>query len=221
MKEKRSNPTRRAHYLQQLGVDDWRLRDQTASLASKAEEVTWSSLEQQVKTCTKCALCQGRTHAVFGVGSHQAKLMLVGEAPGMNEDLQGEPFVGRAGKLLNEMLKAIGLKREEVFICNVIKCRPPNNRDPKAEEVATCSPYLEQQVNLLKPELILALGRISAQYLLGVDTPLGKLRGQRWSFGKQATPLYATYHPAYLLRSPKEKAKAYRDLLILRQVLDK
>ena len=152
------------------------------------------------------------------MGDRRARWLVVGEAPGAEEDRQGEPFVGRAGNLLNAMLQAIGLAREEVFIANVLKCRPPDNRDPKPEEVAHCLPYLERQIALLKPRIMLAVGRIAAQNLLATDTPIGKLRGRQHAFGAANTPLVVTYHPAYLLRAPGEKRKAWEDLKLARRI---
>lgn len=173
----------------------------------------WASLRAMVKDCTRCKLCATRTNTVFGVGPENAPLMVVGEGPGADEDVQGEPFVGRAGKLLDEMLSAIGRsRRENVFIANVVKCRPPGNRDPESDEVEACRPYLEQQIRLVKPRLIVGLGRIAAQRLLATDTPLSRLRGPLHSYGNDNIPLFITYHPAYLLRSPREKAKSWDDL---------
>jgi uracil-DNA glycosylase len=150
---------------------------------------------------------------VFGVGVETAPLMVIGEGPGADEDAQGEPFVGKAGKLLDEMLKSIGRsRRENVFIANVVKCRPPGNRDPEPDEVEACRPYLDQQIKLVKPKLIVALGRIAAQRLLNTEEPLSKLRGPLYHYGPEQTPLFITYHPAYLLRSPREKAKSWEDL---------
>jgi DNA polymerase len=171
---------------------------------------TWTDLQHEVASCRACGLCETRTQTVFGVGNKRATWMLIGEAPGQNEDLQGEPFVGKAGQLLTEMLRAIGLKREEVYIANILKCRPPNNRDPQAEEVAACHSFLQRQIALLQPKIILAVGRIAAQNLLQTQQPLGKLRGVRHRLDN--TPLIVIHHPAYLLRSPLEKAKAWEDL---------
>ncbi len=170
----------------------------------------WGELEARVAGCTACPLHQGRTQTVFGVGDRAAEWMVIGEAPGEQEDLQGEPFVGRAGQLLNEMIRAVGLRREAVYIANVIKCRPPKNRDPAPEEAAACEHYLKQQVALIKPKIILAVGRIAAQNLLKTGTPIGKLRGQVHYYGQ--IPLIVTYHPAYLLRSQTEKRRAWEDL---------
>lgn len=170
----------------------------------------WEELEANVASCTACILHQTRTQTVFGVGDRTADWMVIGEAPGEQEDLQGEPFVGRAGLLLNEMLRAIGLAREHVFIANILKCRPPKNRDPQIEEAEACEGFLKQQLALVKPGIILAVGRIAAQNLLKTTTPIGKLRGVVHDY--QGVPLVVTYHPAYLLRSPLEKRRAFDDL---------
>lgn len=173
----------------------------------------WDGLRAMVKDCSRCKLCATRTQTVFGVGITDAPLMVVGEGPGADEDAQGEPFVGRAGKLLDEMLAAIGRsRRENTFIANVVKCRPPGNRDPETDEVEACRPYLDQQIRLVKPKLIVGLGRIAAQRLLNTDQPLSRLRGPLYEYGADRTPLLITYHPAYLLRSPREKAKSWEDL---------
>jgi DNA polymerase len=179
---------------------------------------SWDTVAAEVAGCTRCELHQCRNRTVFGVGNRSASWLVVGEAPGADEDRQGEPFVGRAGQLLNSMLLGIGLQREAVYIANVLKCRPPNNRDPKPEEVAQCLPYLERQIALLKPRIMLAVGRIAAQNLLATDTPIGKLRGRVHAFGNASIPLVVTYHPAYLLRSPTEKRKAWEDLKFARRV---
>jgi uracil-DNA glycosylase family 4 len=179
-------------------------------------EAQWESLKAEVLGCTKCALHSTRTQGVFGVGNRRADWLIIGEAPGAEEDRRGEPFVGRAGQLLNAMLKAIGLAREDVFIANVLKSRPPSNRDPKPDEVAACIPYLMRQIALLRPRLMLAVGRIAAQNLLATDMALGRLRGQVHTFGELNTPLIVTYHPAYLLRSPADKRKAWEDLKFAR-----
>lgn len=179
----------------------------------------WDRLRSEVATCTRCALHSSRTQGVFGVGNPQADWLVIGEAPGAEEDRRGEPFVGRAGQLLDAMLKAIGLSREtNVFIANVLKSRPPGNRDPKPEEVAACLPYLVRQIALMRPRLILAVGRIAAQNLLATDMSLGRLRGKVHHFGELNTPLIVTYHPAYLLRTPGDKRKAWEDLKFARDV---
>ena len=170
-------------------------------------------IREDLGECTRCRLCHGRTHLVFGVGDPAARLMFVGEGPGVDEDARGEPFVGRAGKLLDEMLRAIGRSRErDTFIANVVKCRPPGNREPAEDEAEQCRPFLEQQLRLVRPKLIVALGRVAAQRLLATDTPIGKMRGQSYAWGPDATPLMVTYHPAYLLRNPGDKAKSWEDL---------
>ena len=218
-----------------MGIPLWVLRDEPetgsaaegvaaeeASVESAAAEgsaAVWAELQEEVRTCTRCALHRGRIQTVFGVGSQEADLLIIGEAPGAEEDRQGEPFVGRAGRLLNAMLAAIQLAREDVYIANILKCRPPNNRDPKADEAATCTPYLQRQIELLQPRVILALGRIAAQWLLQSDAPIGRLRGRKFGYGNGATPLVVSYHPAYLLRSPLAKAKAWEDLVLVRRLL--
>jgi len=179
----------------------------------------WAALRSEVIGCTRCALHATRTQGVFGVGYQQADWLVIGEAPGAEEDRKGEPFVGRAGQLLDAMLHAIGLSRaSNVYIANVLKSRPPGNRDPRPEEVAACLPYLLRQIELLKPRLMLAVGRIAAQNLLSTDLALGRLRGKVHHFGELNTPLVVTYHPAYLLRNPADKRKAWEDLKFARSV---
>lgn len=175
----------------------------------------WEALEQAVQSCIRCPLHQTRTQTVFGVGNRSAQWMVIGEAPGEQEDLKGEPFVGRAGQLLNEMIRSIGLLREDVYIANVLKCRPPKNRDPLPDEVMACESHLLSQLSLVKPDIILAVGRIAAQNLLKTTTPIGKLRGRVHEY--QTIPLVVTYHPAYLLRSQKEKRSAWEDLKLARR----
>ena len=165
-------------------------------------------------------MAAGRTQTVFGVGNRNAEWMIIGEAPGQEEDRQGEPFVGRAGQLLNAMLEAVGLSRTQVFIANILKCRPPANRDPEPAEAVACSGWLARQIELVNPKLILCVGRIAAQNLLQTQTPIGKLRGQRYAYGAQEIPVVVTWHPAYLLRSPAEKRRAWQDLLLARQVFE-
>ncbi|MBX3695593.1 MAG: uracil-DNA glycosylase [Steroidobacteraceae bacterium] len=213
---------RRAHYLAALGIDAYASRRAPAGPAVAADELAgeWATLRAAVAACTKCRLCETRTQTVFGVGDTRARWLVVGEAPGAEEDKRGEPFVGRAGQLLNSMLRAVALSRDTVFIANVLKCRPPGNRDPRPDEVAACLPYLERQVALIEPALILAVGRIAAQNLLGSNAPLARLRGRVHQFGVSGTPLVVTYHPAYLLRSPGEKRKAWEDLKLARSLVD-
>ncbi|WP_213457888.1 uracil-DNA glycosylase [Thiocapsa sp.] len=173
----------------------------------------WDTLATAVSGCRACGLCETRTNTVFGVGNRNADLLIIGEAPGADEDRAGEPFVGRAGQLLNRMLAAIGLAREQVYIANVLKCRPPGNRDPRTEEAKQCEAYLLRQIDLLGPRAILCVGRVAAQHVLQTDAPLGSLRGRWLAFRTGAIPLRVTYHPAYLLRSPDQKAKAWEDLV--------
>lgn len=230
---------RQQQYLSAMGIQAWELREteaanpaaiqpvQAAAIpvkvpqiipANKPEDMAdWQSLRRRVSACTACELHLSRTQTVFGVGNPQADWLFIGEAPGAEEDKQGEPFVGRAGKLLDEMLRAIGLSRQQVFIANILKCRPPNNRDPRPAEVAQCAGYLRQQIALVQPKIIIAVGRIAAQNLLQTDSRIGDLRGHRHNY--QEIPVVVTYHPAYLLRSPSEKAKAWQDLCLAQTIL--
>lgn len=188
------------------------------AISADVSAMDWGDLQKEVAQCQACSLCERRKQAVFGVGVQDAPLLVIGEGPGADEDRLGEPFVGRAGQLLDRMLAAIGRDRKtNVYIANVVKCRPPQNRDPKVEEVSACSGYLDRQIQLIKPRMILALGRVAAQNLLKSDKPLGKLRGQQYSYGD--VPLMVTYHPAYLLRTPRDKAKAWVDLKQIREHL--
>jgi len=214
---------RRAAVLGTIGVDRFVARAPlappvAAAPAGEAATLDWDGLAAAVAGCTRCGLAATRTQTVFGVGDRQARWLVVGEAPGADEDRQGEPFVGRAGQLLNSMLRAAGLGREQVFIANVLKCRPPGNRDPLPEEVRCCLPYLHRQIALIGPRLILCVGRIAAQNLLGVDTPIGQLRGRTHELKPFGTPVVVTYHPAYLLRSPGEKRKSWADLKLAMEV---
>ena len=178
-----------------------------------------TSFENQINKCHKCDLANSRTNFVFGVGDPDASLMLVGEAPGEKEDIEGEPFVGRAGKLLDKILIAIGRSRnKDVFICNVLKCRPPNNRDPLSTEVKECEPYLKHQINLIKPKLIVALGRIAGKTLLGVDNSLKSMRGEIHNY--YDIPLIVTYHPAALLRNPNWKPEAWKDFKWIKSIIE-
>lgn len=181
---------------------------------------TLSSLEASVSRCVRCELHQARINTVFGVGNVDADWMLVGEAPGAEEDRQGLPFVGRAGRLLNAMLLAINMERDQVYIANVLKCRPPNNRDPLGVEVKKCEPYLHQQVEQIRPKIIIALGRFAAQSLLKTTRPISKLRGEIFHYADTGIPLVVTYHPAYLLRNPVDKRKAWLDLLLARRLIE-
>lgn len=216
-------------YLKELGVDWYvprapraaSVEPQTTERSREVPLQAWETLQQEVSGCRLCGLEKTRTQTVFGVGNRQAEWMVIGEAPGADEDAQGEPFVGRAGQLLNSMLRAIGLERSQVFIANILKCRPPNNREPSPEEAAHCTPYLDRQIELVRPRIILAVGRIAAQNLLQTDTPIGRMRGRVYSYGPRQVPVVVTYHPAYLLRSPGEKRKAWTDLQFAQEVLSR
>ncbi len=235
------NEQQRREYLGAMGVDQLLLR--TAEPESKPKQTvttvdnrvqnteslnkeiqtsvkigTWDGLREQIKSCSYCVLHKTRIQTVFGVGNEQADWMIIGEAPGAQEDQQGEPFVGRAGLLLNEILFSLGLKRNSVFIANILKCRPPNNRDPLPNEIEACGQYLKQQVEHVAPKLILALGRIAAQNLLQTSESIGHLRGRIHYY--QTIPVIVIYHPAYLLRSPIEKRKVQQDLILARQTLE-
>ena len=220
----------RRAYLKAMGIDIWMPRDAddgadgdhsaespgTIGAEAPAAGAGWEELRACVTECTRCALAASQTNTVFRVGNPDADWMIIGEAPGAEEDRRGEPFVGRAGKLLDQMLLAIGQSREQVFIANILKCRPPNNRDPKPEEAAACRDYLEQQIKLVRPRIVLAVGRIAAQNLLGSDEPVGRMRGRPHEL--DGIPLVVTYHPAYLLRSPSQKRKSWSDLCLARRL---
>lgn len=180
----------------------------------------WDGLRREVAACRACVLCEHRKQAVLGVGDTDADWLFIGEGPGAEEDVQGEPFVGQAGKLLDAMLAALDLKRgERVYIANAVKCRPPGNRTPEADEMAACRPYLERQIELLRPKVIVLLGRAAATTILGGDRALGAMRGKPFDY--RGIPVAVTYHPAYLLRNLPEKAKAWEDLLFARRLLRK
>lgn len=189
------------------------------SREARIARLEWEELTAEARQCQACGLCATRSQVVFGVGDRRAEWLVVGEAPGADEDRLGEPFVGRAGKLLNPMLLAIGLRREQAYIANILKCRPPENREPTPGEAVCCRPFLERQIALIQPRIILAVGRIAAQNLLDTDTQIGKLRGRVHRFGPARIPLVVTYHPAYLLRSPREKRKSWDDLRLARRAL--
>jgi DNA polymerase len=224
----------------------WTLREATATVAPRETSrsaippaavagvtrpqriaaMDWAELEQSVAGCTACALSRTRTKTVFGVGNRSAEWMLVGEAPGAEEDARGEPFVGQAGRLLDNMLMAAGLSRsgtgpDAVFIANVLKCRPPGNRNPDPGEVRECDPYLRRQIELVSPKLLLVMGRFAAQSLLGTDASIASLRGRvhRIEIGSRSIPVVVTYHPAYLLRNLEDKAKSWADLCLARDVV--
>ena len=244
---------RRLAMLQEMGLTAWALREAEpgqapsqepaaeplpATLAARVDvpvaaparraggvdAMDWPALREAVAHCTACKLCNGRRNTVFGVGNERADWMIVGEAPGEQEDLKGEPFVGQAGKLLDNMLRAIRLTRsdappeQQVFIANVLKCRPPHNRNPEPEEVAQCEPFLKRQVELVQPRVILAMGRFAVQSLLQTNDAIGKLRGRLHQY--HGVPVVVTYHPAYLLRNLPDKAKGWEDLCLALQTLE-
>jgi uracil-DNA glycosylase len=206
--------TRREALLAEMGLAPiWKLR-----IKEPARADGWVPLKAAVSGCTKCALHESRTQTVFGVGDENADWMLIGEAPGAEEDRLGDPFVGQAGRLLDAMLAAIDLERaSNVYIANVLKCRPPGNRNPAPEEVAKCTPHLLRQIELVRPKLILAMGRFAAQTLLGTEASIASLRGKLHRYA--GVPLIVTYHPAYLLRTLPDKAKAWQDLVFARKTM--
>lgn len=228
-----SDTARRALYLDAMGVSRWLPRDaapeepvmtearsgtgepaaRTPAVAGGDPAADLEALASEVAGCTACGLCEGRTQTVFGVGDPAADWMIVGEGPGEKEDLKGEPFVGPAGQLLDNMLRAAGRRRGDgVYIANMVKCRPPDNRNPRPEEVAACFGYLKRQVAIIRPRLIIAVGRVAAQNLLGTDAPLGRMRGRVYQMPDHDIPVIVTYHPAYLLRKPQDKRQAWADL---------
>ncbi len=227
-------------YLRAMGIQQWLSRNRVPPVPAPAAPVEtatgsglpvpqtgdfdvssldWPDLEARVSTCERCALHATRNRTVFGSGDRSADWLVIGEAPGEDEDRQGEPFVGCAGQLLTAMLQAIGYRRDQVYITNILKCRPPRNRDPLPAEAACCRAYLERQIELVNPKLILAVGRIAAHHLLETDTAIGKLRGKVYHYGEDRIPLVVIYHPAYLLRSPQEKRKAWEDLQLAQRVV--
>jgi DNA polymerase len=209
--------SRRAELLAEMGISPvWRLKSKPA--LPEIAPAGWIQLKAAVSGCVKCGLHKTRTQTVFGVGDENADWMLIGEAPGAEEDRTGEPFVGQAGKLLDNMLAAIGLsRRANVYIANVLKCRPPGNRNPTPEEVAQCSPHLLQQIERIQPKLIVAMGRFAAQTLLETGASIASLRGRVHRYA--GVPLIVTYHPAYLLRTLEDKAKTWEDLLFAQKVM--
>jgi DNA polymerase len=229
------NEEKRLYYLDQMGVQVWVPQDSVELVSDEMSKVDSLNLEIDkpggtkdvkadislcnleelkltVANCMQCELHRTRTQTVFGKGHPAAEWLIIGEAPGADEDKAGEPFAGKAGQLLTSMLRAMGLAREEVYIANVLKCRPPNNRDPKSNEITSCSSYLRKQIELIQPKIILVVGRIAAQSLLNSDMPIGKMRGQKYLYQDTKIPVVATYHPAYLLRSPQQKRNAWEDL---------
>jgi DNA polymerase len=218
--------SRQQQYLDGLQFVRWVRRDDQSHSIDRGLGASQSSTEKElfelatvVDKCKACSLHQTRKRTVFGAGSSSAECLFVGEAPGSEEDRHGLPFVGRAGELLDAMILALGLEREETYIANVLKCRPPENRNPLGEEVGSCETYLHRQIQLIEPRLIIALGKFAAQSLLKTSSPIGKLRGRSHRYEPFDVPLIATYHPAYLLRSPLEKRKVWSDLRLAKTVL--
>ncbi|MCC5793915.1 MAG: uracil-DNA glycosylase [Chromatiales bacterium] len=217
---------RQQQVLDELGLVRWLPRSGQAPHAIPAGETglpdgaAWTELAREAASCTGCPLHASRTQVVFGTGDRAARWMVIGEAPGADEDAQGEPFVGRAGRLLNEMLRSLGLTREQVYIANILKCRPPGNRDPQPDEVSACASLLARQLDLVRPGVILCVGRIAAQSLLATTAPLASLRGRVHALPGNRIPVVVTYHPAYLLRSPLQKRKAWEDLRLAQATLD-
>lgn len=202
-----------ARYLLDFGIQEVLLPGKGSGASQELDPLSLHDLASMAKAlagCQRCRLAKGRTQVVFGVGNPKARVVFVGEAPGAEEDRQGEPFVGRAGQLLNSMLRACGLSRSQVYIANIVKCRPPGNRDPQDDEAATCLPFLKKQLALIKPEIVVLLGRIAARHLLGITAPISSYRGtwRHWE-GMDVLP---TFHPAYLLRNPQAKREAWEDL---------
>ena len=225
---------RHGPYLREMGLTRWRFGSRNADTSARQPDretpcrddggddsvANLASLARQADRCERCELHRTRGKVVFGAGKPSVRWLFVGEAPGAEEDKQGLPFVGRAGVLLGAMLSSIGLSRDDVYIANVLKCRPPNNRDPFGQEVRECSPFLYRQINLVRPGIIVAMGRFAAQVLLNCDQSLSQLRGSPHNFGENSVPLVVTYHPAYLLRSPAAKSKTWEDLLLAQSLLN-
>lgn len=205
-----------------VAIDISSVADQPETEARQSSaELDWPALQAKVESCVECHLHESRIYPVLGAGDQNAKVMFIGEAPGADEDRQGEPFVGQAGHLLNEMLTAIGFKREQVYMANILKCRPPNNREPEALEISCCEGFLQRQITLVQPDLIVALGRVAAQNLLKSESDLGNLRGQLHQGPGINAPIMATFHPAYLLKKPLEKRKAWDDLKLILAFVNK
>jgi uracil-DNA glycosylase len=215
-KQELASLVREAHAYLETQIRAGHSTDQSIVKSISQSAVAAESLDQVRKDlgdCKRCKLHSTRTQIVFGVGNPKADLVIVGEAPGRDEDAQGEPFVGRAGKLLTDIIGAIGLSRSDVYICNILKCRPPENRNPEPDEIEQCEPFLRRQIDSIQPKLICALGKFAVQTLLRVETPISKLRGQFFDYN--GTPLLATYHPAYLLRNPPAKKEVWEDMKLL------
>ena len=206
-------------YFPEMEIDiSWYSKKLTQNISSKNNNLI--SLDEIIKKCKKCNLHKTRQNTVFGEGDPDSNIMIIGEAPGREEDEAGRPFIGRAGKLLNEFLKSIDLNRDSVFIANTIKCRPPENRDPETAEINACSDYLDQQINFIKPKVLVLLGKVAANRLLGEDMPMSELRLKKFFIDKYDIPIIVFYHPAYILRSPSQKKKVWDDLQYLKGIID-
>ena len=186
----------------------------------KTESFNLNDLKKQVASCKDCILHETRTKTVFGEGSLNSNIMIIGEAPGKDEDLEGKPFIGRAGKLLSEILFSVGLKRDDIFITNTVKCRPPDNRNPNENEVTACSNYLDKQIKFINPKILILLGKVAADRLLKLDLPMSELRGKTFNHKSHDVPIIVFYHPAYILRSPSNKSKAWSDLKYMKTVME-
>ena len=207
------------HYFSEMDIETFWYKHQHKQKSIEQAKTNLISLNNIVSVCENCDLHKTRTNTVFGEGNESAKILFIGEAPGRDEDKQGKPFVGRAGKLLTEIISSINLTREDIYIANTVKCRPPNNRNPEEKEVEACSDYLEQQIDLIRPKVIVLLGKIAANRVLKIDQPIGELRKKIFIIKPKNIPTIIFYHPAYILRSPKEKKKVWEDLLFLKSVL--
>ena len=202
--------TERSFGADEIPQEYWSQVSKSLGLDVGIEEEGWEALEKRALECTQCGLCEKRTQVVFGEGNPNADLMFIGEGPGYDEDIQGRPFVGKAGQLLTKIIEAMGLKRSDVYIANCVKCRPPQNRNPLPDEIAACNPYLKRQIDLIQPKVICALGKFAAQTLLGTERPISRLRGQFEDY--QGIKLMPTFHPAYLLRNPQDKKLVWQDM---------
>ena len=204
-------------YFPAMGINIFWYKENKKKLDKSTSNLT--ELSNDVQICKKCALSSSRTNTVFGTGDNNAEIMIIGEAPGKDEDLKGEPFVGRAGKLLNEFLDSINLYRDNIFITNTVKCRPPENRNPETQEISACAHYLDMQIKIINPKVIILLGKIAANRMLNEDKPITDLRGKKFFLQNHSMPVIVFYHPAYILRSPLQKCQVWQDLKFLKEIL--
>ena len=209
--------SRKLELLKLMNIDTSWMKEENHNIANFPN---LDDLKSKASNCRKCQLSKERTKVVFGSGNHDANVLLIGEAPGREEDMNGEPFIGRAGKLLTEILFSVKLSRKNVYITNTVKCRPPENRNPNHDEIDACSTYLDQQINLISPSVIVLLGRIAAEALMSTSEPMSSLRGKIHLYKDTQIPMLVFYHPAYLLRSPGEKSKAWDDLILLKKLIN-